>query len=198
MPNSEKNENTEYLTSVAELNEQVQLLMRKQEWLRAITLIKKFPDIFESSVELSWGLGWSYYKLEKFKDARKYLLSAYKLSAEDSPENRVCLGALGSVYIKLKNYSKAEANFRKILSERDSTLSRMSLALALLAQGKKDEAERIHLEGIKLQPENDERYKTYGCFLSDVGRREEALTMYKKSRAIKALKRESEMAQINE
>ncbi len=184
-----KKENIEKPHSAAELNEHVQLLMSEQEWLSAINLIKKFPQFTESSIELLWSLGWSYFKLEKYLDARKHLLRAYKLSSEQPPLRRVCIGALGSVYIKLKNYRRAEANFRKILGERDSTLSRMSLALALHAQGKKDEAERIHVEGIMLQPNIYERYKSYGAFLSDVGRRDDALVTYKKGRAIRAQKR---------
>jgi hypothetical protein len=61
------------------------------------------------------------------------------------------------------------------------------LALAYLSQGKIEEAERIHLENIKLKTRRSERYESYAAFLSDVGRETESEKMMEKVREMRGV-----------
>lgn len=160
-----------------ELNKKAQSLMKREHWKEAIDFLQINKTIVKKQWELSWNLGWCYFKLEQFDDARKYLINARKLA----PKNHICYWALGTVYQHLHYYKRAEKSLINALKIKDSYLARLILALVYLQQGKFDEAENIHLEGIKLKPQSSERYKSYANFLSDVGREKEAQRMYKKA-----------------
>ena len=57
----------------------------------------------------------------------------------------------------------------------------------LLEQGKVNEAENTHLDGIRLRPKQSKRYEAYGDFLSDVGREDEAERMNQKAQELKRI-----------
>ena len=152
--------------------------MDAERWLDAIKTLKGEMAVVEKDWRLSWNLGWCYFKLERLGEARKHLLRATKLA----PESAVCKWALGSIYLHRKQYKKAEANLAESLRIKDAYVARISLALAYLEQGKLTEAEKVHLEGIELKPEDSQRYKAYADFLSDVGREDEAQRMYRKAK----------------
>jgi Tfp pilus assembly protein PilF len=134
----------------------------------------------EKHWELLWNLGWCNFKLERMDEARKHLRKATRLA----PENRACKYGLGQVYLKQKQYKKAESMLREALQIKESHSARIGLALAYLAQGKVEEAEKTHLDGIKLKPRKSERYESYAAFLSDVGREAEAEKMSRKAREL--------------
>src|SRR5215467_12923949 len=114
--------------------------------------------------ELSWNLGWCYFKLKHWAKAQKYLTKAMKLA----PANHACKYALGQVYLKKKQYKKAELILAEALHIKESHATRIGLALAYLGQGKIKQAEKTHLDGIKLKPKKSEGYESYATFLSDV------------------------------
>jgi tetratricopeptide (TPR) repeat protein len=151
--------------------------MRKEQWPAAIKLLKSNLAAARKNWRFSWNIGWCYFNLGKFVDAQKYMMRANRLA----PENPICKWGLGSVYLKRKHFEKAEAILTESLAIKDSYPTRISLALACLSQGKAAEAEKIHLDGIRLKPRSSERYESYGAFLSDVGREEEARTINKKA-----------------
>jgi len=167
----------------AKLNGRIQAVMQTEDWLGAIDLVQNHTETVQTHWELSWNLGWAYFKLDRFKEARKCLLTAARLA----PDNPVCNWALGLVRRRLKNYKAAEVALRRSLRIRDSYIARMVLALTYMEQGKIDEAEHVHVEGLRLRP-NGERYKAYADFLSDVGREEEAQHLYRKARRLRAKK----------
>ena len=105
-------------------------------------------------------------------------------AAQLAPENPTCKWGLGQVYLKKRQFKKAEIILRESLGIKESHLTRIALALAFLSQGKVAEAESVHLEGIGLKPKNSERYESYAAFLSDVGREVEAPAMNKKVRKL--------------
>src|SRR5437660_3366228 len=144
------------------LNQQIQSVMQKENWQGAIELCRDHIELIQADWKLSWNLGWAYFKLDRLREARKHLLRATNLA----PKETTCYWAVGTVYSRLKDYEKAEASLSKSLSIKDSRIARIVLARALLEQGKIDDAEQIHLEGLRLQPNDGERYKSYGCFLS--------------------------------
>lgn len=164
-----------------ELEKRAGIVMAAERWHEAIKLLKEKLPVVERDWRLSWNLGWCYFKLDRLDDARKHLIRATKLA----PENAICKWALGSVYLHRKQYQKAKANLEESLRIKDAYVARISLALTYLEQGKLSEAENVHIEGIRIKPEERRRYEAYADFLSDVGREEEAQKMYRKAKKLK-------------
>jgi CDP-glycerol glycerophosphotransferase len=165
-----------------ELLKLVQSVMREERWREAIELLKENSYVVEKHWELLWNLGWCHFKLERMDEARKYLTKAAQLA----PDNHVCKYGLGQVYLKNRQYKKAELILSEALRIKESHAARIGLALAYLAQGRIEETENTHLDGIKLKPKRSERYESYAAFLSDVGREDEAEKM---NRKVKELQR---------
>jgi Tfp pilus assembly protein PilF len=136
-----------------ELNEEAQSVMASERWPDAIKLLKAEMPIVAKDWKLSWNLGWCFFKLNRLHAARKHLDRAAKLA----PQNAVCKWALGAIYLQRKQYASAEAYLVESLRIKDAYVSRICLALAYLEQGKIIEAERIHLEGIQLKPQDSQR-----------------------------------------
>ena len=157
--------------------------MKKEQWLAAIKHLKCALAVVQRNWRFYWNLGWCYFKLSKFEDARKHMVRAARLA----PDNPTCKWGLGTVYLKRKHFKKAELVLAESLKIKESHLTRIALAFAYLAQGKVAEAENVHLEGIRLKPKNSERYESYAAFLSDVGREAEAQTMAKKARKLQSV-----------
>jgi Tfp pilus assembly protein PilF len=70
---------------------------------------------------------------------------------------------------------------REALRIHDSTPARLFLALVYMELGRSAEAEQIHLDGIRIDPESTERWNAYAAFLSDEGRETEAQEAYAKA-----------------
>ena len=154
--------------------------MRKGRWRSAIKIIKLRPDVVEEDWRFSLNLGWCYLSLHKFDTARKHMLQATRMK----PENPICKVGLGAVYLKRKQFKKAEVVFTESLRIKELLVTRACLALAYLSQGKVAEAERIYLEGIRLKPKSSRIYTGYAAFLSDVGRKTESQRMEEKARKL--------------
>ena len=154
--------------------------MRKGQWLSAIKLFKLRPAVVEEDWKYPWNLAWCYFKLHKFDTARKHMVRATQLS----PENPACMTGLGTIYLKRKQFKKAESVLNESLRIKDLHFTRISLALTYLSQSKVVEAESVHLEGIRLKPKSSRRYESYAAFLSDVGRETEARIMEKNARKL--------------
>lgn len=151
--------------------------MKKERWQDAISLVKANASIVENHSELLWNFGWCYFKLERMNEAQKYLTRAMRLS----PKSWRCKFGLGVVYLERKQYKRAESLLSEALKIKDNHITRISLALAYQAQGKLEEAETIHINGIKLKPKESQRYEGYADFLSDVGREAEAVEMTRRA-----------------
>jgi Flp pilus assembly protein TadD len=160
-----------------------QSVMREERWREAVGLLKENPSVVEKHWELSWNLGWCYFKLEQMDEARKHLARA----GRPAPENHACKYGLGQVYLKKKQYKKAEVILSEALRLKETHATRIGLALAYLAQGRVEEAEKTHLDGIRLKPRKSERYESYAAFLSDVGREAEAEKMNRKAKELQRI-----------
>ena len=160
-----------------ELNERAQSLMQEERWSDTIALIQT-NTLHETDAELSWNLGWAYFKLADYAAAELHLARATQLS----PIWAVAWWALGLAQRENGLLIEAERNLKHALKLKDSSNSRSALAIALMQRGKVAEAEQIHLAGLELKPESPERWKSYACFLDDVGRIQEAEVAYKKAR----------------
>ena len=159
--------------------------MKKEQWLAAINLLQHEQVVVQKNWRFSWNLGWCYFKLDKFDDARKHMIRAARLA----PENATCKWGLGNVYLKRRHFKKAEVVLTESLRIKESHLTRIALALAYLSQGKVVEAENVHREGIRLKPKSSGRYESYAAFLTDVGRETEAQTMNQKARKLRRINR---------
>jgi Flp pilus assembly protein TadD len=160
-----------------ELNERAQLLMQDERWSEAIALIQSNTS-HETDAELSWNLGWAYFKLADYGAAELHLTRA----AQITPTRAAAWWALGTVHREHGLLDEAERNLRHALTLKDSSNARSALALVLMQRGRVAEAEQIHLTGLELEPESSERWKSYACFLDDLGRIQEADVAYKKAR----------------
>lgn len=159
---------------------QAYYLMGKERWPEAAKLLKSESTEKNRDWRSCWNLGWCYFKMGRLDSARKYLFRATLFS----PDNAACKWALGIVYLKLKQFRKAEKILAESLTIKESHNTRIALALALLTQGKVTEAEGTHLEGIRLRPRRSAGYESYAAFLSDVGREAEARKIHRKARQL--------------
>jgi Tfp pilus assembly protein PilF len=166
---------------ITELLKLAESVMREERWSEAITLLKENLPAVRKQWELSWNLGWCYLKLDRLDEARKNLTRATRLA----PDNHACKYGLGQVYLKTKQYKKAETILSEALRLKESHAARIGLALAYLAQGRIEEAEKTHLDGIKLKPRKSEKYESYAAFLADVGRELEAEQMNRKAEELR-------------
>jgi Tfp pilus assembly protein PilF len=157
--------------------------MSEHRWRDAIRLLKENLPLVEKHSKLLWNLGWCYFKLERMDSAQKYLTKALQLA----PKNHACKFALGAVYLEKKRYKKAQSILSEALQLKESYTARICLAFAYLAQGKIEDAEKTHREGINLKPKKSRRYKAYADFLSDVGRETEAVKMYQKAKELQRI-----------
>ena len=163
------------------LSVQVNKAMKSEKWPDAIKLLTDQIRLVRKDWELSWNLGWCYFKLGRLNNARSHLVNAASLA----PNNSICLWALGIVLLKLGRYKKAQHYLLESLKLKEDYLPRIALALTYHKQGKLAKAENVHVQGIKLRPKSVDRHEAYADFLSDVGRITDARAMYTKARKLK-------------
>jgi Tfp pilus assembly protein PilF len=106
---------------------------------------------------------------------------------ELAPDNASCKWGLGSVYLKKREFKKAEVILAESLRIKEWHNTRTCLALAYLAQDKISEAEQMHVENIKLKPKDAGRYESYAAFLSNVGREAEAKQILQMVKAMRSV-----------
>ena len=159
------------------LSETAESLMQAERWAEAIALIQSESSYLDNS-DLSWSLGWAYFKLGDYDAAELHLTRATQLT----PTRAAAWWALGTAQRKNGLLAEAERNLKHSLSLKDSSNARSALALTLMHRGKIAEAEQVHLMGLELKPESAERWKSYACFLDDLGRLQEADMAYRKAR----------------
>ncbi len=158
-------------------------LMKQDRYLEAIQLFQSNSSALAEDWRAMWDFGWCYYNLGQYSKAGRWFDSADAAA----PGNPTCKWARGLVYIKKRKYKKAEQVLTESLQLKERFHTRIALALAYLAQGKVEEAENTHLDGIKLGTRLTERYESYAAFLSDVGREAEADKMNRKVRDRQAI-----------
>lgn len=158
-------------------------VMKEERWRDAIKLLKTNSSMVENNWELQWNLGWCYFKLERMDEAQKHLTAAMRLA----PDRYACKFGLGVVYLEREWYKKAESLLPEALEIKDNYVTRISLAFVFLAQGKVEQAEKLHLDGIKLKPKESRRYESYAAFLSDIGREAEAARMSRKAKELRRI-----------
>ncbi len=168
-------------TSRAAVLKRAESAMREERWLDAIKVLSE--NHAEGDWKISWNLGWCYFKLHRFGEAGRCFSEADGLA----PKSAICKWALGQVYIKKRQYRKAESVLSESLQIKESYLTRVSLALAYLAQGKIVQAEATHLDGIRIKTRLSERYESYAAFLSDVGREAESEKIMRKVRTLRSV-----------
>lgn len=159
----------------SELLGRVNDLMQQERWVDAIAAAGVMNE--HACRDLVWAVGWAHFKLGQYSDALPYLKGA----AETGPVDHASLGTLGITYLKLKRYVEAELWLLRAIATRDSSMSRLFLAIVYMDQGLDEEAEAVHKEGLRLRPNDSKRHEQYADFLSDAGREDEAKMMYERA-----------------
>jgi Tfp pilus assembly protein PilF len=165
------------MTSETGLKEEAASLMGEERWAEAAELISRRPETVGEDYELAWNAGWCFFKLSQFERAVTALRRAVSLD----PRNPGGHWALGAALAESGDRESAEIEYLEALRLRDGFLPRASLALLYLEMGRQADAEKVHLEGIQLKPESRERLESYGDFLWDVRREDEARQAYSKA-----------------
>ena len=150
--------------------ESVDRLMQAEDWGGAIELLGRHLELVTDDAELSWNLGWAFFRQGRANEA----LGPLRRAAELNPDDASTQWALGVILSEVGERADAERHFVRALSLRDTGMARLFLANLYAEQGRIDEAEAVHLEGLRLQPEHGERHEAYANFLSDMGREEES------------------------
>ena len=99
-----------------ELNIQVQVLMDEEDWSEAIALLEFHPSVVDNHAELSWNLGWAYFKAGDWNTAQQHLSRALKLA----PTRAASWWALGVAQHEGGKLKEAERNLKEALALRDS------------------------------------------------------------------------------
>jgi tetratricopeptide (TPR) repeat protein len=153
-------------------------LMGKEAWREAFSILEALSREAEADFETQWSAGWCQFRLSNFQAAEPFFNSAVALE----PENPTGHYSLAATLFELDQLERSEVEYLKALSLRDGSLARSGLALLYLSQGRVEEAENVHLEGLAMQPESARRLESYGDFLVDVGRTIEAEDAYRRAR----------------
>ena len=141
-------------------------LMHAEAWAEAITLLENSPQLVRLDFALTWTLGWAHFKLGRFERAHSVLQDAVTLA----PGEYAGYVALGVILRSLGQLKAAEEALQTAIKFRDTDWARLSLALTYLDTGRLDDAEQVHVEGLRSKPESAERWAAYADFLSDIGR----------------------------
>ncbi len=168
------------MTSETDLKEAAAALMAEERWEAAVDLVSGQAGVVAKDYELAWNAGWCFYKLSQFERAVAGLRQAVRLD----PQNPGGHWALAVALAETGEREAAEAEYLEALRLRDGYLPRASLALLYLEMGRTAEAEKVHLEGIQLKPDSRERLESYGDFLWDVRRENEARQAYSKAEGL--------------
>ena len=161
--------------------DEVHSLMQQCRWREAIDLCTSsgMPD---AEPDLLWSCAWAHFKLGDLATAR----TLFEASATLRPDHAATLWALGVVLHDLGLRGESKRRLVRALEIDDSTIARLQLVVVLMEEQDLAAAERVHLQGIRLQPSNADRYEAYADFLSDIGRAEEAAAQYARAESIRA------------
>lgn len=162
-----------------ELYNQTKELMKQHQWQSVIDILDDSTLLKSNDWRLYWNAGWSNFKQKRFLQARMSFQKAVRLTGNDDDKS-LSLTFLGLSEMEENRYQEAREVLKEALQLKDSTLARKSLALAFIHLEDLEEAEKIHTDGLALEPDNKERLAAYGNFLLDTGREEEAIAIRKK------------------
>src|SRR5690349_23155193 len=102
-----------------ELNERAESLMQDDRWSDAIALIESDSSHL-TDPDLSWNLGWAYFKIDDFAAAELHLGRATQLA----PTRAAAWWALGTVQRHHGLFDEAELNLRQALTLKDTSIAR--------------------------------------------------------------------------
>jgi tetratricopeptide (TPR) repeat protein len=157
----------------------VSALMGEEQWEAAIELIERLPEAARDK-NLNWNHGWALFKLGRLEPAAASLCRCVL----QDPAHAASHWALGVILSERDDLESAEKHFLTALGLKDSGLTRLTLALVYMKQGRLTDAERIHIEGLERKPNNRFRVEAYADFLSDCGREAEAQAQYARAQSL--------------
>lgn len=155
-------------------------LMEAEQWKEALEMLKLLCADDPGDYAAQWNCGWCLLKLGRPHEAVASLEEATKLQ----PSRPEAHWALGVALAQMGNPQDAEKSLRMSLAMKDTYLVRLALARTLHEEGRVAEAEEVYREGIRARPDHRERVEALADFLTDVGRKEEALALYERARSM--------------
>ncbi len=154
--------------------EDAQELMVLEQWAKAFEILRDVCEREPSNYAAHWDAGWCFVKMERPSEAVGYLETATALSP-DRPDSHWALGVASSA---AGHFSMAEEALKRSLELKDTYAARISLGVLYMKQDRLTEAEGVYREGVRLRPTHRERVEALADFLSDTGRRTEAIKLY--------------------
>ena len=161
--------------------DQASRLMTAGCWREAYDLLSKLCAESPDEYSDHWNCGWCLVKLGRPSDALTPLGRATQLE----PARAESHWALGLAQAQAGLPNEAEHSFRQSLALKDSHMARLALGRLYLDVGRLADAENVYREGVRLQSEHRERVEALADFLSDIGRKAEALELYEKALTLK-------------
>ena len=161
------------------LYERTKELLGQHQWEQVIQELPEQTIAVSTDWRLLWNAAWANFKLNKINSSVELFKKAINLT-DNSKDESICLTFLGISEQENQDFDSAHEHLKKSLELRESTLTRKTLALALMQLNLYKDAEQVHLDGLQLEPTNKERLAAYGDFLLDVERTEEAEAIQRK------------------
>lgn len=112
----------------------------------------------------------------------KESIEAFKKSASLNPGFAKTWINLGGLYIKQKDFNKAETTLKKAITlQPQNPEAHNNVGVVLMHLGKEEEALNAFVKAIALNPKYAAAYKNLGLALDKAGRKQEALIAFKKA-----------------
>jgi tetratricopeptide (TPR) repeat protein len=147
-------------------------------------------------------LGFAYLRAGQVQDARRHLLEAARLGANDMEEAALVQYNLGNVEAALGNRAEAAAHFAKAIDLRPGFAEAMNnLGVMRQSDGRLDEATGLYRQALAAKPTYAEAHNNLGVMLQAQGKLDEAITHFKEAvrlNASYALARENLEAALRE
>ena len=128
-----------------------------------------------------FNLGKTLYQQGRYEEA----LAAYRVAAEQAPDDFEIHANLGGILNALGRFKEAEIHLRHVLTlnpqERDA---RLNLGATLYQQGRYEEALAVTRVAVKQAPNFSQGHSNLGAILNELGRSEEAETHLRRSIAL--------------
>jgi len=163
-----------------ELITQMESRMAVADWTGARELFVPHPTVVAANWKASWDAGWVCYKLGQLDEAFQHLSRAATLA----PHEASALGAYGLVARDLGRDDEAERALTDSLAIREAYPWRLALSGFYRRKGQFHKAEDVLRRGVELRPDHRERIESLAHLLHDLGRRDEAETLYERAAAL--------------
>lgn len=155
-------------------------LMKAERWQEAHGILVRLCASNPDDYSAQWDCGWCLIKLRRPLEA----LPPLGRAVEIEPSRAEAHWALSLAQAQAGLREAAEQSLRRSLALKDTYVARLALGRLYQEAERLSDAEHVYREGIRLQPTHRERIEALADFLSDTGRKAEAMALYEKALAM--------------